>query len=594
MASAMPPVKIGPGSLLGREKIKPKNGKATLKRLIKETKGSRQGLFGILLLSIVIAFSSALAPRLIGAIVNQVNTLANASKYIIFLFLLYCGDYLARFLQEYFMAPIGQKIVHQLRCTMFKKMSVLPLSFFDKTSHGDLISRMTNDIDLISSTFSESFAKLVILAITFLSVIVMMFSLSLPLSFLVIIAGPFVFLLINFITKRTKVLFSQQQVTLGKLSGQMEESISGYSVIKAYCQEQNMINSFKENNDKLQELGIKANIWTGILMPAINVMQNIDFIFIVIVGSLLADKGIITIGLISSFVLYARQFMRPLNELASIYNTLQSALAGAERVFEIMDNKEENVSEGIIKETSIKGDIEFKEVCFAYVKDKPVIKNFSIKINHGIKVALVGETGCGKTTLINLLTRMYDVTSGQILLDGLDIKEYNLKQLRSYFGVVLQDSEIFNDTVYANLCYGLDSINKARCKEVCQSVGADAFILRLPQGYESVLTNDGMLSEGERQLLTIARSIMVNAPMIILDEATSNVDTRTEKNIKSAIDNMTRGRTSFFIAHRLSTIKDSDLIIHMEHGEILEVGTHEELLKLNNGYAKMYRLQVGD
>lgn len=572
---------------------KPKDGKKTFIRLFKETKGARNGLALILVFSFCIAMFNSLIPSLLGTAVNKIYTKQNVIALLFVIAFVYIVDFLARFLQEYLMAPVSQKVIHYLRCKLFTKYSTLPLSFFDNSLHGDLISRITNDIDNISSTFSESFAKLVIHVISFAGTIIAMFILSPLMACVVMIVSPCVVLLVWFVTKHTRGYYRNMQHTLGTLTGELEEDITGYHVIKAFSQEDKVINDFRAHNEKLCQIGIKATTWSGILMPAMNVLQNVDFIIIVIIGSVFAVKGYITIGLISAFTLYARQFMRPLNEVAGIYNTLQSALSAAERVFEIIDKQDEDFAVKALTEKEIVGDIEIENINFSYVEGKKIIKNLSLSIKHGMKVALVGETGCGKTTLINLLTRMYDVDDGAILLDGKNLKDYDLTELRSLFSVVLQDSRLFSKSVYENLCYGSKIIDKELCETVCKEIGVDSFIRRLPQQYDTILDSSAMLSEGERQLLTIARAIIKNSPLIILDEATSNVDTVTERKIKKAIDKITNGRTSIFIAHRLSTIKDSDLIVLLDHGEIVEQGTHEELLALNRRYAAMYKLQIG-
>ena len=584
------------GAMSGRFGIKekPKDTKKVVLRLVKELKGSEARFALIVLLSLLIASYTMASPYIIGLAVNRINDGTKAGGLVATIAVLAVFESLVRIAQGLMSAPLGQKIVHNLRLKLFGSLSLKPLSYFDRNSSGDLMSRMTNDVDAISVTVGEQLAQLVTLTVTLAGVLVIMLLLSVRMALLVIVIVPFILQLARLITKHTRVLFKEQRNCLGALSGESEESISGYQVVKAYSREEKMVKSFKESNEALCQVGRKAQGWTGLLMPLSNVLGNLDFILVVTAGAWLCSKGVITVGLISSFALYARQFNRPVNEIASILSTLQSTLAGAERVFEVLDGEGEDLgAESKELRETVKGDISFSHVDFSYSKGRKVIKDFTVDIKRGQKVALVGETGSGKTTLVNLLTRMYEIDSGSILLDGVDIRNYSLKDLRSCFSVVLQDAELFQLSVYDNLAYGSQEADKEKIRKVAESVGADSFIRRLRHGYDTVLDQSSTLSGGERQLLTIARAILKSSPLVILDEATSNVDTRTEKKIKHAIDEMTKGRTSFFIAHRLSTIKDSDLIIMLENGEIKETGTHEELLAMNGLYARMYRLQAG-
>lgn len=580
---------------LQRPAVKPRDLKGTLIRLWKMTKGSRKGLGWILLFSALASASSILSPLVIGHAVTAVDSYHPAAAILALLAGLYLGDWLVRFLQQFLMAAIGQKMIHQIRYTLFDSMKKLPLSFFDRRQHGELMSRLTNDVDNISNTISNSMTQLLTYLFTIVGIFCIMVTLSPILTGVSFIGIGLIFLLTRTVTLHTRRYFSAQQKILGQLNGQIEETISGESVVKAFCRENQMVRQFEETNEELRRVATRALIWSGFLMPVTNVINNLSYVAISIVSGILAVNGYISIGMISSFLLYVRQFSRPFLDIANIYNNFQTAVAGAERILEIIDETPEpQDAPDALPLTAPKGDIELQDVVFGYVPDKPILKGISLKIPAGTKTAIVGSTGAGKTTIINLLTRFYDVNGGKILLDGHDLREYRMEDLRRSFGVVLQDTALFGESIRDNICYGREHTDKKAIEAAVQTAGADAFIQRLPKGYDTVLSQGGMeLSQGERQLLTIARAVLTDAPILILDEATSSVDTVTEQRIRSAMMKITEGRTSFIIAHRLSTIKDSDLIILLENGLIAEQGSHQELMELNGKYAAMYRTQMG-
>lgn len=456
------------------------------------------------------------------------------------------------------------------------------------------MSRLTNDIENVSSTISQSTTQLMSGIIAIIGSLIMMLSLSLPLTLASIVTIPLVFLLTRIIAKKTKVLFKSQQEELGRLNGHIEETISGIFVVKAFNHEDKVIEQFNEVNNRLCKVGIKAQIYSGFLMPLMNVINNIGFATVAIVGGTLAVKDMITIGIIASFLSYSRQFSRPLNDLANIFNTLQSAVAGAERVFEILDEPEE--AENSLKAlelTNPRGDVAFENVSFGYREDVQILKNIKFHAKAGTNVALVGPTGAGKTTIVNLLARFYDVSNGRILIDGIDIREYTRDSLRKCFGIVLQDTYLFSGTIRENIRYGrLDATDK-EVEEAAIMANADIFIRRMPEGYETVLSESGNnLSQGQKQLLAIARAILSNPSILILDEATSSVDTRTELNIQEAMLKLMKGRTSFIIAHRLSTIRDADIIMVIDKGEIIEKGSHSSLIDKKGVYYNMYSNQL--
>ena len=588
-----------PPSQLGRARgvpaVKPKDMKGTLIRLWQLTKGHRKGLGWILLFSALASGSAILSPYFIGRVVNCIDNGDPGLRLLSVLMALYLGDWLIRFLQQFLMAGTGQRMILHIRTSLFAHMEKLPLSFFDTRQHGELMSRMTNDVDNISVTISDSLTQLMMYGFTITGIFCVMVCMSPVLTVIALFAVLLIFFLTRAVTKRTKVLFRQQQAILGKLNGQVEESISGIGMVKAFGQEQEMVADFVENNDAFCEVATKAQIASGYLMPMMNVINNLTYVLIAIASGVMALRGMLTVGEISSFLLYSRQFSRPFVEIANIYNNFQTAVAGAERILEILDeNCEPEDVTGAKSAAGVRGAVSFRNVTFGYRPDKPILQNINLEIQAGTKVAVVGPTGSGKTTLINLLTRFYDVQEGSVLLDGHDLRDYRLGELRQAFGVVLQDTALFGTTIRENIAYGHDNVPMKEIEEAAKAAGADAFIRRLPNGYETVLHQGGAeLSQGERQLLTIARAVLNQAPIMILDEATSSVDTVTEQHIRQAMFTITKGRTSFIIAHRLSTIRDSDLILLIRDGRIAEKGTHVQLMALNGEYAQMYLTQMG-
>lgn len=582
----------GQGSVV----VKPKNMKETLTRLWGLTAGQRKGLGWILFLSALASMAAILSPYISGKAVTAINNGDAVTMVLLCLAALYICDWLVKFLQAFFMASIGQKIISNIRDILFKHIRTLPLAFFDKHRHGELMSRLTNDIDNISTTISNSLTLLLTYSFTIIGIFVMMLSLSPMLTGVSMVGVGLIFLLTKAVTKRTRPLFEEQQKHLGALNGQVEESISGLNVVKAFCQEKKMETEFARKNEQLCRTSIRALVVSGYLMPMMNVINNLCYVAIAVLSGILYVNGTITsIGLITSFLLYIRQFTRPFVEIANIYNNFQTAVAGAERVFEILDEESEPADkEDAFLLDAPEGNIEFRNVSFGYTPEKQVLKNISLNIPAGTKAAIVGPTGSGKTTVINLLTRFYDVTEGSIILDGHDLRDYRMEDLRKTFGVVLQDTALFSASVKDNICYGNPDATMEQVIEAAKLTGADRFIERLPERYETVLEQGGQeLSQGERQLLTISRAVLTNAPIMILDEATSSVDTVTEQNIRRALFKICENRTSIIIAHRLSTIRDSDLIILLENGEIMEQGIHQELLALNGKYAAMYYTQTG-
>ena len=596
---AVPPPNLNGISRPGRGSVvvKPKNMKGTLRRLWQLTKGTRKGLGWILLLSAFASGASVLSPYMTGRAVTAISGGDGVAWILLLLAGIYFCDWLVKFLQAFFMAAIGQRMIHYIRKTLFDRMKMLPLSFFDRKRHGELMSRLTNDVDNISTTISNSMTLLLTYGFTVTGIFIMMVALS-PLLTTVSLCGVLaIYFLTKTVTKHTRKLFAQQQKSLGALNGQVEESISGLTMIKAFGREEEMAHEFEEKNKELCQTSVRALIWSGYLMPLMNVINNLCYVAIAVFSGVLFVNGTISdIGLITSFLLYVRQFTRPFVEIANIYNNFRTAVAGAERVFEIMDEQPEPADrEGALSLSHPRGNIEFCHVGFGYAPERQVLKDISLKIPAGTQVAIVGPTGSGKTTLIHLLTRFYDVTEGCILLDGQDLRDYRMQDLRAAFGVVLQDTALFAQSVRDNICYGHPQADMGQIRRAAETAGADSFIGRLPEGYGTVLERGGLeLSQGERQLITIARAVLADAPILILDEATSSVDTVTEQKIRRAMLEICKNRTSFIIAHRLSTIRDSDCIIFIGDGKIAEKGSHEELMAGNGRYARMYRTQTGE
>ncbi|GED60597.1 ABC transporter ATP-binding protein [Brevibacillus formosus] len=573
---------------------KPKNFSGTLKRLWQAFGKEKKLLPVVFVIVFVDALLMLSAPYLIGVSIDAMTGGEEALSFLSIIILALLGSYILdgalTFLQSWLMAGISQRIVTNLRQTLFDKLQKLPISYFDARTHGELMSRLTNDIDNVSNSISQSTTQLMSGGIVLLGSLVMMLVLSPILTLACLITVPLVFLLTRTIAKRTSVLFKNQQMELGKLNGHIEETISGIQVVQAFNYEQKAIEDFTTINDRLCKIGMKAQVWTGFLMPIMNVINNLGFAMVAIVGGVLAVKGWITVGVIASFLSYSRQFVRPLNDLANIFNVLQSGVAGAERVFEVLDEQEEPLdSPGATVLAQPKGHVFFDQVSFGYRPDQLILKNISFEAQAGSTIALVGPTGAGKTTIVNLLTRFYDVTSGTIYLDGKDIREYSRDSLRRSFGFVLQDTYLFSGTIKENIMYGKPDATDTEVVAAAKMANADVFINRLPMRYDTMLTeNGGNLSQGQRQLLAIARVILAKPSLLILDEATSSIDTRTELNIQDALLTIMEGRTSFVIAHRLNTIRDADTIMVVDQGEIVEKGSHDELIEQKDTYYQLF------
>ncbi|MCI1882043.1 MAG: ABC transporter ATP-binding protein/permease [Sporolactobacillus sp.] len=579
---------------------KPKNMNHTLRRLWRFFAAEKSTLVFVSFLILADSVVSLLMPYLIGLAINQIGVHPGSVHFSMLLMMLavlglfYLLDGLLTFFQGWLMATVGQRIVMSLRTAMFAKLQKLPIAFFDNRPHGDTMSRLTNDIENIDVTVSQSTVQLINDLIMIVGSFAMMIWISPILTAASLITVPLVFLLTRTIASRTAKLFLRQQQELGTLNSQIEESVSGLGVIKAFSHESEEIETFTTVNRRLTDVGTKAQIWSGYMMPLMNVINNLGFAAVATVGGLLAVWNMISVGMIASFLTYSRQFSRPLNDVASIFNTLQSAVAGAERVFEILDEKEETADRKNAKRIGhVRGEIVFDDVSFSYNPEHPVLRDIAFRVKPGEEIALVGPTGAGKTTIVNLLTRFFDPTCGRILLDGTDIRDFRRSDYRALFGMVLQDTYLFHGSVIENLRYGQPDATEAEVRRAAAAARADGFISAMKKGYRTVLDESGTgLSEGQRQLLTIARAFLADPAILVMDEATSHVDSETERNLQEGMSELRKGRTSFIIAHRLSTVHDADRILVVEDGRIAEEGTHRQLIARRGRYYRMYTDQT--
>lgn len=580
---------------------KPKNAKGTMLRIIKIYMRWAKTIFIAILLTVISSLVSVTIPYYVGKAFNtfhmsdrSVDTVTLVSILAILLSL-YLANWLLSFLNGFMTLRVSQKLVFTLRAEFFKKMQKLPLSFYDTRSHGDTMSRITNDVDNISSVIAQTTTQLIAGIVTLIGSLAVMLSLNLPLTLFVLLCVPLVSLLTKMIASKSRVYFKEQQRSLGELNGVIEENILGLKMVKAFDRQEEVTVQFKEINERLCESSNKAQVWSGYLMPLMNVINNFIFAIVSIVGGILSVSYGLSVGTIVSFLNYSKQFAQPLNSIAVMFNTIQSALAGAERVFEILDYEEEasDLSDAIEMKTPT-GEVSFHKVCFSYDKTKPLLKDVNFHVNPGEIIALVGETGAGKTTIVNLLTRFYDADSGDIRIDGVSINHIKRESLRKCFSVVLQDTSLFGGTIMDNIRYSNIYATEEEVVRAAKIAHAHDFIDKLPKGYVTkVSAATDNLSQGQKQLISIARAVLCDSPILILDEATSSVDTKTEKEIQKALVSLMKNRTSFLIAHRLSTIRDADHIMVIGDGQILEYGNHLSLMKEQGRYYEMVMSQMG-
>ena len=579
-----------------RKKEKLKDPRKTRQRLLKYIGEKRYLLILVIILSLITTLITVTGTKFNGQIIDKYilnKNLEGLFKICLVLVVMYICSSLTTFIQNRVMINIAQSTSAKIRVDLFQSIQKLPLKYYDTNSSGDLMSRLTNDVDNINSTLSQSITQFVSGIINIIGMLIAMLLLSPSLTLVGLISTPIMFITTRFIIKKTQPFFLKKQRELGDLNGYIEEMISGQKVTLLFGQEEKIKEEFSIKNKNLTKSAIIAEALSGSMPPIMNFISNLTYLLLAVFGGYFILKGMdITVGVVFTIILYMRNFNRPINELLNIANTIQSALAGAERVFEVMDEEQEKDNKNAKELENIKGDVSLKNIRFSYDKNKTILNGIDIYAKKGQTIAIVGPTGSGKTTVINLLNRFYDVDSGNITIDGEDIKTFTLKSLRKATAIVLQDTYLFEATVRENIRYGRLNASDEEVEKAAKLANAHHFIKQLPKGYDTVLTDNGNnLSQGQRQLLAIARAMISNCSILILDEATSSIDTRTEIHIQQAMKNLMKNKTTFIIAHRLSTIRNADSIIAIKNGKIVEEGTHEELIEKKGFYADLYNSQ---
>ena len=596
------------GPRRGSHKIeKAKDVKGTLKKLIKNYMTQyKVALIVVFIFAIGSTIFTIVGPKILGNATTEVyNGLVSKvsggngidfgkiGKILLTLFGLYIISAIFSFVQGFTMTNIAQKITYKIRNDLSLKINKLPMKFFDKKTHGEVLSIITNDIDTLSMNLNQSITQIITTICTIIGILIMMLSISWQMTIISLVILPITIFVVKIIVGKSQKYFRNQQDYLAEANGQVEEIYSGLDIVKVFNGEKKAEEEFKKANDKLYLSGWKSQFLSGLIHPLMRFIGNIAYVAVAVAGGYFAIQGTITVGNIQSFIQYNRQFVQPIEQVAQISAMLQSMIAATERIFDFLEEKEEEVTaKGKLDTAKLNGNIEFKNVQFGYDDDKVIINDFNAKIKEGQKIAIVGPTGAGKTTIVKLLMRFYDVNSGEILVDGYNIKDFKRGNLRKMFGMVLQDTWLFGGTVKENIKYSKQDATENEVIKAAKAAHVHHFIKTLPHGYDSLINEESSnISAGQKQLLTIARVILANPKVLILDEATSSIDTKTEIQIQSAMDNLMKGRTSFIIAHRLSTVKNADLILVINHGDIVEQGTHDELLEKKGFYAELYNSQ---
>lgn len=585
---------------------KAKDFKGTLKQLAHYLSPYKYYIFTVVLFAILSATFSIIGPKIMGKATTEIfNGLiskisggsgidfSKIGRILIFLLGLYAVSAVCNFVQNFIMSGVSQKIAYGLRKSISEKLNRLPMKYFDHKTHGEILSRVTNDVDTVSSNLDQCMTQMITSMTTLIGVVIMMLTISPLMTLAVLVIIPIALILLAFIVSHSQKYFERQQEYLGHVNGKVEEVYGGHNIVKAFNGEEEAVEEFKELNQTLYRSAWKSQFFSGIMMPLMNFIGNLGYVVVSILGGYFVIQNKINVGDIQSFIQYVRNFMHPLSNVAQIVNLIQATIAAAERVFEFLGEEEEvKETEHPVSTENLNGNVTFSHVQFGYNPDRTIIKDFNATVKQGQKVAIVGPTGAGKTTMVKLLMRFYDVNHGSIQIDGHDIKDFKRQDLRRMFGMVLQDTWLFSGTIEDNVKYGKMDATFEDVEKACREAHADHFIKTLPESYHMVINEEGNnISQGQKQLLTIARVILADPKILILDEATSSVDTRTEEYIQKAMDELMKNRTSFIIAHRLSTIRNADLILVMDHGDIVEQGNHEELLKKNGFYAKLYNSQ---
>ena len=592
----------GPGAGAAMSDSKPKEFKKSIAKLGKYLKAYWIGIIVALVFAVLGTVLSIFAPKILQLIGNEIVEalgadvpidMARVGAIAVWLIVLYVASALFNFIQSIVMSVISVNISRRMRNDLSDKINKLPLSYFDRQSFGDILSRVTNDVDLIGQTLNQSLSQLVSSFTLIVGIIIMMFTISWQLTLVELVSVPVSFLLVMIIVKISQKHFRRQQNALGDINGIVEEIYSSHNVVKVFNGQEKAEREFEEINKVMASSALKGQFLSGMMMPVMNTVANISYVLVCLVGGMMAIKNndVLFITSIVAFISYVRSFNQPIEQLATVTNTLQSTAAASERVFDFLEQPEQAPDTGNKSIPEFKGNVEFRHVNFGYTPEKQIIFDFNCKVEAGQKIAIVGPTGAGKTTLVNLLMRFYETDSGEILIDGVSTKDMTREYVRGLFVRVLQDSWLFEGTIRENICYGNEDTSEETMIEACKAANVHHFIMSLPGGYNMVLNEEANISQGQRQLLTIARAMVDNAPMLILDEATSSVDTRTEQNIQEAMDRLMKGRTSFVIAHRLSTIKNADLILVMKNGNIIEQGNHEQLMAQGGFYSELYNSQ---
>ena len=585
---------------------KAKDFRGTLGKVVSYLGGYKAGVIAVMICAVLSAVFHIVSPKILGKATTALSeglfgTITGSGeidfgyigKILVTVMCLHGVSYIFSVVQGYTMSTITQRLCYKLRREIMEKINRMPLKYFESRTHGEVLSRVTNDIDTFGNGFNQTVTQLITSLTMMIGVLIMMLTISPFMTLITLLILPLSVGFISVVMKKSQKYFKQQQEYLGHINGQVEENYSGHLVVKAFSKENDIIREFEGTNDVLYESAWKSQFLSGLMMPVMQFVGNLGYVGVAVSGAFLAVKGKISIGDIQAFISYVRNFTQPIQQIAQVTNMMQSMAAAAERVFEFLEEEEEDqTTENAVPVSDVKGVVDFRNVSFGYVPDQIVIKDFSAHVGQGKQIAIVGPTGAGKTTIVKLLMRFYDVNSGSIELDGHSLKEYNRNELRSAFGMVLQDTWLFKGSIMENIRYGRLEATDEEVIAAAKSAHADHFIKTLPGGYDFELNEDATnVSAGQRQLLTIARAILADNPVLILDEATSSVDTRTEQRIQKAMDNLMKGRTSFVIAHRLSTIRNADMILVMKDGDIIEQGSHDVLMDKKGFYADLYNAQ---